>query len=385
VAYYFYRLISRAENVWLLYDSRTEGLKNGEESRYIKQLRYHFVVPISNYIADAEPGLPSNDIARVEKTPEIMEILAKRTLSPSALQNYIECPMRFYYYSVVKLKKDREVAENMDPAMIGTVYHNTMWALYTSEAEMMSDAVYDKRGAKPEPMPKVTKEYLESWTQREDDIRRKVESLMCAELGVDEIVGRNLVTVSVIVRYVQETIKRDIELLQSHGAGYFKIVGLERPLKANLYGQDFYGVADRIDIIGESPYVRMVDYKSGKDDPAVLATGEATAEATARLVFGADGKTDKKVKAALQFFIYDKMLEANGYADLSNIANTMYATACLFSGRPEVNPLNPVFAQELDTRLESLIKEIKSPEIPFEMTSDESKCKICDFRMICGR
>ena len=384
-AYYFYRLISRAQNVWLLYDSRTEGLKTGEESRYIKQLRYHFGVPISSYIADAEPGLPSKELARVEKTPEIMEILAKRTLSPSALQNYIECPMRFYYYSVVKLKKEKEVAENMDPAMIGTVYHNTMWALYTSEAEMMSDVVYDKRDKKPEPMPKVTKEYLESWSKREEDIRRKVKSLMCAELGADEIVGRNLVTVSVIVRYVQETIKRDIELLQSHDAGYFKTVGLERPLKANLYGQEFYGVADRIDIIGESPYVRMVDYKSGKDDPSVLATDSAAAVEKAKLIFGVDGKTDKSVKAGLQFFIYDKMLEANGLADLKNIANSMYATASLFSGRPEVNVLNSDFAKELDTRLESLIKEIKSPLIPFEMTSDEDKCKLCDFRMICGR
>lgn len=44
-AYYFYRMIQRAQKVWLIYDSRTEGVKSGEESRYIKQLEYHFKFP----------------------------------------------------------------------------------------------------------------------------------------------------------------------------------------------------------------------------------------------------------------------------------------------------------------------------------------------------
>ena len=384
-AYYFYRLISRAENVWMLYDSRTEGLKNGEESRYIKQLRYHFNVPMNAYVSDAEPGLPDDEVHVVEKTPEILEKIRSGTLSPSALQKYIECPMRFYYHSVEKLKKDKEVAESMDPAMIGNVYHNTMWALFTSEEEMMSDNVYDKRDVKPDHMQLVTLEYLESWQKRDDDIRRKVVSLMCAELGTDEITGRNLVTVSVIVRYVMETIKRDIEILRSHGAGHFEVLGLERPLSATLYGLKFYGVADRIDRIGECGAVRMVDYKSGKDDPSVLMTDDAHAEDVAKQIFEGVGEKRKKVKAGLQFFIYDKMLVENGMTDLDHVANTMYATAGLFSEAPKVCLLNRKFAEQMDVRLESLLKEIQSLQVPFAMTDDKDTCEWCDFRMICGR
>ena len=384
-AYYFYRLVSRAENVWMLFDSRTEGLKNGEESRYIKQLRYHFNVPVNTYVSDAEPGLPGDEVHVVEKTPEMLQKILSGTLSPSALQNYIDCPMRFYYYSVEKLKKDKEVAESMDPAMIGNVYHNTMWALFTSEAEMMSDNVYDKRDVKPAHMPQVTREYLESWRDREDDIRRKVVSLMCAELGTDEIAGRNLVTVSVIVRYVKETILRDIEILKSHGADHFEILGLERPLGATLYGLKFYGIADRIDRIGDCGAVRMVDYKSGKDDPSVLMTDDANAEEVAKLIFGGESEKRKKVKAGLQFFIYDKMLVENGMTDLDHVANTMYATAGLFSEAPKVCLLNRKFAEQMDTRLESLLMEIQSPQVPFAMTEDKDTCEWCDFRMICGR
>ena len=384
-AYYFYRLISRAENVWMLYDSRTEGLKGGEESRYIKQLRYHFNVPVNSYVADAEPGLPCEEGHSVEKTTQMIQDMMSGSISPSALQNYIDCPMRFYYYSVAKLKKEKEVAESMDHAMIGNVYHNVMWALFTSEEEMLSDKVYDKRDVKPSPMPEVTLAYLKSWKDRKDDIRRKVESLMRAELGTDEIVGRNLVTVSVIVRYVVETISRDIELLELHCADSFEVVGLERALKATLHGVNFYGVADRIDRIGGRGCVRMVDYKSGKDDPSVLATDDSHAVEVAELIFGGEYEKRKKAKAGLQFFIYDKMLEANGLADLTNVSNSMYATAGLFSGVPQVCPLNQKFAEEMDQRLESLIKEILSPQVPFTMAQDTDSCKYCDFKMICGR
>ena len=68
--------------------------------------------------------------------------------------------------------QEKDVAEVMDPAMIGNVYHNTMWALFTSEDEMVSDKVYDKRDVKPEPMRRVTLEYLVSWQGREKDVRR---------------------------------------------------------------------------------------------------------------------------------------------------------------------------------------------------------------------
>ena len=384
-AYYFYRLISRAEKVWMLYDSRTDGLKGGEESRYIKQLRYHFQIPIKAYVSDAEPGLPSEDGYEIAKTPEMLEVISNNYFSPSALQNYIDCPMRFYYYSVAKLKKEKEVAELMDPAMIGNVYHDTMWALFTSEEEMMSDNVYDKRSVKPSHMLKVTLEYLQQWRKRKSDIRRKVESLMRAQLGTDEIVGRNLVTVSVIERYVEETVSRDIELLASHGADHFEIIGLEMPISATICGLKFYGVADRIDKIGDNGLVRMVDYKSGQDDPSVLATDEAHAEEVAKTIFGGDKAKRKKVKAGLQFFIYDKMLEENGVTDLGHVANTMYATAGLFSAAPKVCPLNPKFASEMDQRLENLLNDIRNPQLPFYMTSEVENCEYCDFKMICGR
>ena len=159
-AYYFYRLITRAENVWILYDSRTEGMKQGEESRYIKQLQYHFNVPIERYVATAGVSISSTP-SEILKTEEDMEAIGNVWYSASAIQNYLACPARFYYYSVKKLKPQEEVAGSLDNAMFGNVYHDTMFCLYCGEEAMAAREPVDKRFSKYEPMRRITKEYLE--------------------------------------------------------------------------------------------------------------------------------------------------------------------------------------------------------------------------------
>lgn len=385
-AYYFYRLITRAENVWLLYDSRTEGLKNGEESRYIKQLRYHFGVKINEYVAEVEPGMPLGRDTVVEKNEQIMEVIRTRSYSPSAISNYISCPMKFYYVSVERLKKDQEVSEQMDAGMIGNVYHNTMWALMTSDKMMLSLEPMNKLGQHGTSSEyRITRQYLESWLDRREDIKAKVEALMCEELGVDEITGRSLVVCNVIVRYVIKTIACDLEILKNNGEEFFTIVGLEHKLNADIYGVKFFGVMDRIDRIGANGPLRLVDYKSGKDSPSSLSTRGDKITDTVKNIFASDYNVRGPHKATLQFFIYDKMLEAAGMTDMLDVTNSMYATTCLFSSPPEIYGLDKEFAEALDQRLDALIKEICNPDVPFTMTENVEECKFCDFRMICGR
>ena len=95
-AYYFYRMIQRAENVWLMYDSRTEGLHSGEESRYIKQLEYQYKYPqLYRNAVRYRIDIPENNKV-IEKTTEDLEVIRSMRYSASSLKNYLVCPAKFY-------------------------------------------------------------------------------------------------------------------------------------------------------------------------------------------------------------------------------------------------------------------------------------------------
>lgn len=392
-AYYFYRMITRAENVWMLYDTRTEGLKYGEESRYIKQLDYHFNIPITHYVAKAELGMCTVDESKIDKTEEHVERIMNMTFSPSALQTYLDCPAKFYYQKIEKLSKDDEVAESLDAAMIGEVYHNTMRALFLGDEYMVPGAEgSDKREFDSfVGQPTISIAYLAGWRKRVADIKAKVMSLIKDELGSDEVTGRDLVVANIIVRYVTQTIDNDIALLREKGADHFVAVGFEKPISCKLEVPEvgefkFYGIMDRVDKI-PGIGVRLVDYKSGKyDNPATLKIDDdEQAAGVVEAIFHGDVKSRKAAKAALQFYIYDRMMEKDGMCSLKDIHNSMYASSKMFGSIPEVNDLNAKFAQLMGEELNALLTRIADINEPFSRTAEADACTYCDFKMICGR
>lgn len=383
-AYYFYRMISRAENVWLMYDSRTEGLNTGEESRYIKQLRYHFGRPLKEYAVSSDIKSPEQKDS-IAKTPEHIQKAMQMTYSASALNNYIACPMLFYYSSIERLRVDDEISESLDASKIGTIWHDTMRALLFSEEAMLSDDdVPALISSGKVPQGKVTREYLKSWLNREDEIKKKVRSQICRWLRTDEVKGRNLIIENVIVRYVRQAIVRDIELLDSRGRGYFDIFGLERVFNSEIHGFRFTGTIDRLDSL-EPGCVRVVDYKSGKDSSKVLKVTDKSVASRFNLAFSEKNKDHKKGKAVFQFFLYDRLLRNESDFSSLHIQNSMYAVKEIFKEELEANDLHEELYSQIDERLKALMEEIINPEIPFRMTSDKEHCKYCDFKTICGR
>lgn len=385
-AYYFYRMITRAENVWLLYDSRTEGLNSGEESRYIKQLRYHFGVPMNQFVASAGIEAPDPAASEIEKTDKDVALIRGKYLSASSIQNYIDCPARFYYHVVRGLKKEDEVSESMDSGMIGTVYHNTMRALLIGEDEMMAVGEFDKlsRGKRTRGQERVTRAYLKGWLTRERDIRSKVLSLICAELHADEVVGRDIVMANVIVKYVMKTIEREIEILDRAGVDSFEVIGVELSMNWEFCGLRFFGVLDRVDSYIPGVF-HLVDYKTGKDDPKALAPSDKKVQEVVDSIFDPGKSNHKEKKAALQFYIYDRMIESKYGVEPGTVTNSLYSTTKMFVGAPSSDLIDGQFRALMEERLEALLGEIADPRVPFRRTDDLKICSNCDFRMICGR
>lgn len=389
LAYNFYRLVQRARNVWLLYDSRTDRMGGGEESRYIKQLEYHFRKPLKRYVADCGMSVRAADVS-VAKPSGISGILKQRRLSASSVETYLRCQMKFYYSYVLGLRAENEVAESLDGGMVGNVFHSVMQALYMGDAAMDPDFSMERddvrkavESGKIKPLAKVSDSYLAGWLLREDDIKARIRSLVKKELGMSEVRGRDLVTEEVILMYVMNTVRRDREYLRRNGAGHFNIIGLELPLEWDCGGYRFFGYVDRMDSL-DSGRVRVVDYKTGKVSEEEISVREGREEETVNRIFNPDG-VKKRPLIALQLFLYDKyagnMPECRGVP----LRNAVYHVSSLFN--KSVSELeshqNDVFMKKCGERLAETLEQIADPSVPFRANPDEEICDYCDYRNIC--
>lgn len=350
----------------LVYDSRTEGMKNGEESRYIKQLEYHFGVPIKRSFVKASASGEFSP-KEITKTEEDVEAIRQARLSASALKNYLDCPAKFYYATVKKLRKQNEVSEDLDAGMLGDVYHGTMQRLYSPEMA----------GGR-----KVTGEYLAGLLRKRSAIKGIVRSLILEQLHSLEVTGRDLVVEDVIVEYVIKTLKRDQELLKSSGYDGFEILGLERPFLQDIDGFHFIGYVDRMDSLRPGE-IRIVDYKTGKVEDKDVNITDENAEGIVEALFGPSNEGRPKI--ALQLFLYDVFCRESEDYKGQRMVNVIYPPANMFTEPVKEVPVSETFMRLTEGRLHDLLSEIASIDVPFRRTDEEKTCSFCDFRMICGR
>ena len=358
-AYYFYRMIQRPERIWLIYDNRTEGIRSGEESRYIKQLEYHFGKKLKRMSATYSLQTGTAD-APITKTEEHVRKVREGRLSASALQSYLACPAKFYYQMVEGLKEDEDVAESLDAGMLGNVFHHVMQRLYGGK-KFISRADIEKMSKDTEGIAALVRE----------EILDQMHSI--------EVSGKNLVLENILVEYVQKTLAHDRKLLEESGSEGFNIIGLEQHVDGSIGGFNFTGYVDRIDSYRPGQ-VRIVDYKTGQvADEEIWITDENAASVVDRL-FGEQNKGRPKI--ALQLYLYDLLTPV---PEGSTIVNSIYSTARLYSQPVPDVPLSQEFSRLTAERLDGCLAEIADVSVPWRLTAEEKTCEWCPFKVICGR
>ena len=357
-------MIQRAQKVWLIYDSRTEGVKSGEESRYIKQLEYHFKFPVRHYTATAEmnPLPPTPEIA---KTQEHIRIIRDKELSATALQAYLACPAKFYYMVVEGLQASEEVAESLDAGMLGNVFHKVMQELYSPWLGKLL------------PLAEIIR-----MQQDKKDLRRRIRARVMEEMKTVEVSGRNLVLEQVLLDYVTGTLEHDRQLLASAGAEGFHILGLESRRKADFHGFHFKGFVDRIDSYRPGE-VRILDYKTGKVKDEEIAITDENAQWVADKLFAPPGGDRPKI--ALQLFLYDYFAHQDPAFKDKTLVNSIYSTARIYTQPLKDQAESRAFSSLVKEKLTQTLDELVDASVPFRRTEDTRPCQWCDFKMICGR
>lgn len=210
-AYYFYRLIQRAENITLLYNTASDGLNRGEMSRFMLQFLVESPHDISyEYLEAGQSPQQTRDII-IDKTPEILERMhriynihrhPRALFSPSALNAYLDCRLKFYYRYVAGLKAPEEVSAEIDSALFGTIFH------YSAELVYKDLTAHNKE---------IRKEDLEALLKNDVKLQAYVDNAFkekffhVSQTEQPEYNGTQLIHAKVIASYLRQLLKNDLQ------------------------------------------------------------------------------------------------------------------------------------------------------------------------------
>lgn len=350
--YHFYRLLHRAKQVELVYNSYSQGLSSGEISRYLLQLEINNLPDHSLQVKTVTlpVSLLKTAQKQVEKTTGIMEKLkeiAGSYFSPSALARYIRNPIDFYHQRILNINEAEEVEETVAYNTLGTIVHNALENLYKPfEGELLQ---VDRLRELPH---KVAAEV-------------STQFLDCFKAG-DFTKGKNLIIFEVAKRYVENLIRFDIREVEAGNT--IKIVQLEAELKTKIsipeldYPLFLGGKVDRIDLYNDQ--LRIIDYKTGR-----VLQKEVEVVNWDELIL------DYKHHKAFQVLAYALMIQQElGYSQLEagvisfkNLSGGFLKFAK--KAKPGRSQKETIISEEILAdfllQLKKLILEICNPAVPF--------------------
>ena len=375
-AYHFYRLIYRASHVSLLYDTRSNGLQTGEVSRFVHQLHYHYEVPLQNKLVVYNVSSAKTPALQVKKTDEVMQRLnafhkgGSRAISASAVNTYLDCPLKFYFSVVEGIQEEEEVSETIESNVFGSILHKVMEELYMPLCGKIVTA--DLLKAIKKDTPVLT-----------GAIARAFAEIFFMSDVVRPLTGQNFLIGEMIRKYVEKILERDSKLTP------FRYIESERKINRlftlgdNRTEIQLKGFIDRIDEVRDA--VRIIDYKSGSGT-SVFTSVESLFD-----------KEDKdRAKAVMQVFMYSWMLGAAPAG--KTIQPGIYYMRTLFSDsfdasvsrRIERTKTEPVtdfsaYSEAFEGELRRCLDEIFGRETPFTQTTTEKACAWCPLKDICGK
>lgn len=385
-SYLFYRVLQRAENIFLFYNSETDVLGQGEMSRYLQQLMFESGLNIRKHVLH-NPIAPQGIMPlSITKNDEVMKNLIRlnegnayfRGISPSALNSYIECRLQFYFRHVAKIREPNEVEEELDARVLGNFLHDVMENFYKNLAQ--------RKGSKNV----ETNDFIEA----DASIDKLIDEVFVKAYKLDpshpvEYAGQRLVVREIVKRFASQIISIDkayapftMEALEHDGMTY--AVKIERPPYQVVLG----GKIDRVDSKGDR--LRIIDYKTGKDELDFENIDS---------LFSREGKRNK---AAFQTLLYALMYVHSRVKDprdfslasgrqrvVPGLINRMNVFDEGFEfglkvGKQHVNDVTDMFP-EFENRLKELFEELYNPDQPFDQTTNIESCRYCAYSHICYR
>jgi hypothetical protein len=393
-SYNFYRMISRAKKVYMIYDARNEGLKTGDVSRYVMQLKYLYAKDkIQHTDYRFAIGTSVDEEIAIPKRGKVLEALNRyftagegaKYFSATALNKYVDCPMAFCLEKVMYITEKDEPEEFLSAASVGNIVHAVMADLYIPDRENQGRYL----GSSPRT---ISKEYIENLS--DDFIDAKIRRCICEEklwtrqeirsgkaVVPDQLPDGLEVYMDSIRSVIKRTLNHDKELapILLYGCEINErcVIDLGGGVTANMKY-----IIDRMDMPNGATHKRIVDYKTGlkkvtpQDIPSCF-------------------QADKDQHVAMQLLFYAHLFTLN-HADAGDFSMEIYNLQNEDISSPlKLHPKRGVYndvtysecAEVYGAELNSLLNRIRKVNEPFTQASLSSKaCTYCVFKSaLCNR
>lgn len=372
-AYHFYRLLQRAKNVYLVYNSESNDFGAGERSRFITQIlkelpKYNPNATITERVVSVPLPSGAQDVSiNIEKTPEIIAKLkekAGRGFSPSSLNVYRNCGLQFYFKYAAGINELEEVEETIAAHTFGTVLHGVLEELYQDFKGKVLEVEELKR-LKSQVEPLTREMFQKEYKSGQLDY------------------GKNLLSLKVAIRYINRFIDEEIKRAKKSS---IKVIALEQELEKNItldVGVEgeipvrFYGNADRIE--EENGQLRVIDYKTGRADSWELNVRSWDD-------FGGNTKLNKAFQLLLYAYLYPNEAGRTLSSGIITFRELGAGIKPVLAGvdKPSVQ-IDKATLAIFEEQLFQLVREIFNTELSFTQTTDLNTCAYCAFKDICNR
>lgn len=371
-AYNFYRLLQRADEVHILINTESDGMGKGEPSRFVLQLQNELLTRYPQQITLRQEVLSSSNYSEQKPSPDTaikdehviqrLKQMAEQGFSPSALNQYRGCPMKFYYEYILSLRTVDDIDDDLEQNEVGSVIHKVL------------ERAYPKANGTPVP---VTQKILDDALNNLDNLLK--EALADKYKFGRSRIGRNhffeSVAKSQLSRFLNDE-KRRLEQGES-----LAIIGTEESVKQTIdipnnksfKKANIGGIIDRIDKCNNQ--LRIIDYKTGHVDSKELSVDQAEPDLMA--------VPDKWFQVMTYAWIYhsSKKIQEPMQSGIFPLRN--FKAGLMPVSWDGSNTISPEQMKSFETLLQQLIGDLLNPDIPFQARHSSNLCKVCPFAETC--
>ena len=375
-SYLFYRVIQRAKNITLIYNTNSSFSSKGEKSRYIKQISSESNYKINDFSVTDKLEIDNKPKLSIPKSKEIIDKLQNRFfnggyMSPSAIKDYMDCPLRFYYRYVANIREVNPISSEILKPDFGKITHKALEILYSDiikgnlGGNINKNDFFKLKNGVSGSLDKVIRAHFK--------LKRKNQFSM---------EGNNIILYEIMKDYIKKIISFDevyapfeiIDLEGDKNSGYYKNINLPNNKTVKISG-----IVDRVD--KKNNLYRIIDYKTGGDTKRIKDIDSLFSD-----------KRTERNDAVFQLFYYSLLLHNKlndnlpirpGLMNIREINNKNFNINIIINNK-SVTSINE-YLEDFEKKLIKKLSEIFDIKVPFAQNNDENACKYCSYKNLCSR